>query len=197
MQGLRGLGKPSRPNKPALLVIDMQGYFCQPNAPAFEPQFEAVIHPVQELIDAFHGLRYPVFATRYYSPACGSPVTGWWDAGLPRDGQWFDIDDRLRLGNAILLDKELYGTFSSTDIGERLMELGCDAVAICGVMTDLCCETTAREAFQAGYDVLFAADGTATSSDLLHLGALGTLAHGFAYIMDVQEIITLLGDNDG
>ncbi len=192
LQGLRGLRKLTSPKKPALLVIDMQKYFCQENAPAYNPRFEAIIPEIQKLIDAFDGADYPIFATRYYSSSQHNPVVRWWNATLPKESQWFDIDTRLKLGSAIILDKDLYGTFSSTDIDGKLQDAGCDAIVICGVMTDLCCETTAREAFQEGYDVLFAADGTATGSDLLHIGTLATLAHGFAYIIDTDNIITLL-----
>ncbi len=194
LQGLRGLRKPEQPNKPALLVIDMQRYFCQEDAPAYSPRFESIIPQVQKLIDAFSELNYPIFATRYYSSDRQNPVVRWWNAELPKESEWFDIDSRLKLGDAKILDKDLYGTFSSTSIDEKLRNAGCDAVVICGVMTDLCCETTAREAFQKGYDVLFAADGTATGSDLLHIGTLATLAHGFAYIIDTDNIIRLMGE---
>lgn len=194
LQGLRGLRKPDKPKKPALLVIDMQKYFCQEDAPAYSPRFEAVIPQAQKLIDSFSELNYPIFATRYYSSSPHDPVVRWWNTALPKESQWFDIDSRLKLGNTKILDKDLYGTFSSTDIDGKLRDVGCDAVVICGVMTDLCCETTAREAFQEGYNVLFAADGTATGSDLLHIGTLATLAHGFAYIIDTDNIISLMGE---
>jgi len=195
LQGLRGLRKPGLPKKPALLVIDMQKYFCQPDAPAYDLRFEAIIPKVQKLIDAFDKSGFPIFATRYYSSSQHDPVVRWWNTALPKESEWFDIDPRLNLGSTTILDKDLYGTFSSTDIDQKLRNLGCDTVIICGVMTDLCCETTAREAFQEGYDVLFAADGTATGNDLLHMGALATLAHGFAYILDTNDIISLLEGN--
>ena len=193
LQGLRGLRKLAQPKKPALLVIDMQRYFCQENAPAYSPRFEAIIPQVQKLIDAFGEANLPIFATRYYSSSPHDPVARWWNAALPKESEWFDIDARLKLGDPTILDKDLYGTFSSTDIDRKLRDAGCDAVVICGVMTDLCCETTAREAFQEGYDVLFAADGTATNSDLLHIGTLATLAHGFAYIIDTDNINNIIG----
>ena len=194
LKGLRGLRKPPQPKKPALLVIDMQKYFCQPDAPAYSPRFQAIIPQVQKLIDGFEKLDYPIFATRYYSSSQEDPVARWWNTVLPRESEWFDIDSQLKFESATILDKNLYGTFSSTDINRKLRDAGCDAVIICGVMSDLCCETTAREAFQAGYDVLFAADGTATGSDLLHIGTLATLAHGFAYIIDTDNIIKLMGE---
>ena len=192
LNGLRGLRKPELPKKPALMVIDMQRYFCEPGAPAYNPRHEAIIPRIQSLIELFGRKNWPVFATRYYSSSHNDPVVRWWGTELARDSQWFGLDKRLGLERAAILDKDLYGTFSSTDIDTELRARNCDTVVICGVMTDLCCETTAREAFQEGYNVIFSADGTATSSDLLQLGTLAGLAHGFAYIMDIDEILELL-----
>jgi isochorismate hydrolase len=112
--------------------------------------------------------------------------------------KWAELDPRIIFPKgAQILDKSLYGTFASTDIDARLNKAGCDSVVICGVMTHLCCETTAREAFHHGYDVFFVADANATSSEKLHLGTLSALAHGFAYIVSADEIIELLGGKNG
>ncbi|MBU4031965.1 MAG: cysteine hydrolase [Candidatus Thermoplasmatota archaeon] len=193
LQGLRGLNPPPKLNKPALLVIDMQRYFCDPDAPAYGRDFDATVEPVQALVGAFGKLGLPVFATRYYSKDDNDPTARWWNATLEKDSPWVDVDPRIKLPpGSKVLDKHLYGTFSSTDLDERLKALGCDSVVICGVMTDLCCETTAREAFQLSYTVYFVGDATATSDYMLHFSALATLAHGFAFIVTVDDIIKLL-----
>jgi len=191
LQGLRGLNPPPVPNKPALLVIDMQKYFCDPDAPAYGFDFELILEPINILIEAFNGL--PVYATRYYSKDGKDPTAKWWNAALEINSEWTALDHRLKLPfGAVLLDKHLYGAFSSTDLDKQLKKAGVDSVVICGVMTDLCCETTAREAFQLGYTVYFMGDATATSEPMLHFSALATLAHGFAYIVTVDEVIELL-----
>ena len=61
-------------------------------------------------------------------------------------------------------------------------------VVITGVMTHLCCETTARSAFVRGYRVWFPVDGTATFNLDFHLGTLRALAHGFASIPLVRDV---------
>ncbi|MDO9537457.1 MAG: cysteine hydrolase [Thermoplasmata archaeon] len=197
LQGLRGLNEPPVPKKPALLVIDMQRYFCDAGAPAYSPDYEAVIEPAQKLIEIFGKLNLPVFATRYYSREGGDPTTRWWGATLDESSPFVDVDPRLNLpADSVVLDKHLYGTFSSTDLDLQLKKLGCDSVVICGVMTDLCCETTAREAFQLGYNVYFVGDATATKDPMLHFAALATLAHGFAYIVTVDNVLKLLEGKD-
>ena len=196
LQGLRGMNPPPVPKKPALLVIDMQRYFCNPEAPAYSRDFEIVIEPIQALIDRFAELGLPVFATKYRSDGTLGPTEKWWNSTLDENSPWAELDPRIKLPDgAPVLGKHLYGTFSATDLDVRLRKLGCDSVVICGVMTDLCCETTAREAFQLGYTVYFVGDATATSDIMLHLSALATLAHGFAYIVTTDDMIEILEEN--
>lgn len=63
-----------------------------------------------------------------------------------------------------------------------------------GVMTNVCCETTAREAFVRGYRVFFSTDATATVDSELHEATLKTLAYGFAYLVDCQRLQELSGN---
>jgi len=67
-------------------------------------------------------------------------------------------------------------------------------LAVTGVMTHLCCETTARSAFMRGFDVFFAIDGTATYTEALHRAALLNLAHGFTLPVLTEEILASLND---
>jgi nicotinamidase-related amidase len=144
-------------------------------------------------VNAFAKTGFPMFVTRYSSTETDGPVERWWGVRLEHDDEWAALDQRIEYPEvSVVLDKNLYGTFSSTDIDARLRELGCDSVVVCGVMTHLCCETTAREAFHHGYDVYFVADANATSTDELHTATLRALAHGFANIVTVDEMISML-----
>lgn len=197
IEGLLGSREPPKPKSPALIVVDMQRYFLEEGAPAYLAA-ERIIPKVQRLLDAFGDAHRPIYATRYSSAESDGPVEKWWGVRLEPDDTWAELDPRIAYPEkTVILDKHLYGTFASTDIDARLKESGCDSVVICGVMTHLCCETTAREAFQLGYDIYFMADGTATSGDDLHLSSLKTLAHGFAYILEVDEIIQSMEGNNG
>lgn len=66
--------------------------------------------------------------------------------------------------------------------------MGKKEVIVSGVMTNLCCETTAREAFVRGFRVFFSTDATATSSAELHDATLKNLAYGFTYLVDCKRI---------
>jgi nicotinamidase-related amidase len=63
-------------------------------------------------------------------------------------------------------------------------------VIIVGVMTNCCCETTAREAFMYGYRVFFISDATSTINEDLHLAALKNVSFGFACVQDTKNIIS-------
>jgi isochorismate hydrolase len=60
-------------------------------------------------------------------------------------------------------------------------------------MTNLCCETTARDAFMRDYRVFFLIDGTATGKDDYQLATLKNLGFGFAHLMTCDELIQHLG----
>lgn len=53
--------------------------------------------------------------------------------------------------------------FTSTDLEPQLRERGIDRVAICGIRTEQCCETTARVAADLGFEVVFVTEATTTS----------------------------------
>jgi nicotinamidase-related amidase len=59
-------------------------------------------------------------------------------------------------------------------------------------MTDLCCETTAREAFMRGFKVYFIADGTATATEDRHIGTLRSISNGFGEVISSTELKSLL-----
>ena len=64
--------------------------------------------------------------------------------------------------NDILLEKPRFGAFHGTDLDLILRNRGIDTVIITGICTNICCETTAREANMRDYKVFFISDATAT-----------------------------------
>jgi nicotinamidase-related amidase len=62
----------------------------------------------------------------------------------------------------VLIDKQLPGSFTNTELESWLKSVGADTVSIAGYMTHMCCDTTARQAFHLGYNVEFIADACGT-----------------------------------
>jgi bifunctional isochorismate lyase/aryl carrier protein len=88
-----------------------------------------------------------------------------------------------------LNQKSQYDAFYQTSLEEMLHAKGVTQVVICGVMTHLCCETTARSAFIRGFEVFFPVDGTATYNLAYHKASLLNLAHGFASLVLMKDIL--------
>jgi isochorismate hydrolase len=90
------------------------------------------------------------------------------------------------------VQKHTYNAFHGTDLESYLKEAGKTEVIVTGVMTNCCCETTARDAFVKGFRVFFSSDATATRNEDLHASSLKTLAFGFAYIVNVKSLTAAL-----
>ena len=85
------------------------------------------------------------------------------------------------------IPKNRYNAFHGTGLEEKLKSQKITDVIIGGVMTNLCCETTARDAFVWIFRVFFLEDGTQTASQDLHLASLKNLAFGFATLMTSEQ----------
>jgi isochorismate hydrolase len=70
-----------------------------------------------------------------------------------------------------------------------LREMNCRKLVICGLMTHLCCESTARSAFIRGFEVIIPVDGTASYNKRFHLSSLYNLSHGFAVVTSIKELL--------
>jgi nicotinamidase-related amidase len=95
----------------------------------------------------------------------------------------------------ILLEKPRFGAFYSTDLELILRSRGIDSIIITGISTNVCCETTAREATVRDFRVFFLSDGTA-NSDIGEVSAAelmratcATLGRMFAQVLTVEEMI--------
>jgi isochorismate hydrolase len=100
------------------------------------------------------------------------------------------LDIRLPvLKEDIVIRKPSYSLFSKRAVKAVLKQTVTEQVVICGVMTDLCCDTAAREAFLNGYTPFVVADATASTTEDLHLSALKTAAHGYALIVLTESLL--------
>lgn len=178
-----------RASNAALLVLDMQEYFLQPDSHAFVPSAPAIVEGIAQLRDAFLAAQRPVVFTRHVNtPEDAGMMSTWWRDLISSQDACSHIVKALKTSNCILLEKSQYDAFWGTSLDSILRGLGVGQVVITGVMTHLCCESTARSAFVRGFEVFFAVDGTATYTEALHRASLLTLAHGFAVPVLVDEI---------
>jgi isochorismate hydrolase len=148
---------------------------------------------VQRLIEAFARLDRPViFSQHTNSPEDAGRMAIWWRELISQDIPLGELLDELDLSRGAVLRKSQYDAFFKTDLERQLRDLGVDQVVICGVMTHLCCETTARSAFMRSFAVFFTVDGTATYNRDFHMATLLNLSHGVASPVLVEKVVDVL-----
>lgn len=181
----------------ALLVIDMQRAFFDPASPTFSDMMPAIIPNTRRLIERFRELLLPVIYTAHVHHPKGLDlgIMGWWwpDMPLKEGSKEVEIIDELapQMDEKIVY-KHRYSAFYNTDLEIILRSLKVEDLVITGVLTNICCESTARDAYFRDYRVFFLADATATLNEEMHLASLINLAYGFAYITRTEEILSQL-----
>lgn len=141
-------------NAPAvLIVIDVQNGYLDPYwGPTTNPDCE---DNVRALLAEWRSKGWPVVLVQHRSDSATSPLR----AGQPGYDLQPGIDGPADLHVVKTVHSSFYGT---PDLGEWLEANGHRDLVICGIMTNYCCETTARMAGNLGYNVRFALDATRT-----------------------------------
>jgi ureidoacrylate peracid hydrolase len=192
----------------ALLVVDMQEAFVAPGAPFATQAAREIVPAIGRLAEAIrvHGgivvwistillprdsPRHWTYAERFLPAERRQQVAEALTPGSPI----FEIHAGFQreAGDFECL-KDRFSPFSpgASDLDARLREMGIDTVIVCGTETDVCCESTARDAMMLNYSVNVAQDACAAASDEAHLRGLAGLAEVFATICDTDEIIEAL-----
>jgi isochorismate hydrolase len=189
------------PKRSCLVVVDMQNYFIDPASPSFIPAGLAVLPNVAELIGSFRQRKLPVIYTAHVHKSReldGGILSWWWEGMIVENTKDAEIHpDLAPLPEEKVVSKHRYSAFYNTDLETVLRCLEVRDLLITGVMTNLCCESTARDAYFRDHRVFFLMDGTGTLNEELHLATLKNLAYGFAYVTDTQEILQHLLKNRG
>jgi len=179
-----------QPRKAALLVLDMQDYFLEADSHAFIPAAASILPGIQSALAAFDGLGQPIIFTRHVNTSADAGMMSvWWQDLISPEAPYSAVTPALDTSKGMVIAKTQYDAFYGTALEEILRARSVEQVVICGVMTHLCCETTARSAFMRGFQVFFTVDGTATYTEAFHRAALLNLSHGFAVPVRMDEIL--------
>ncbi len=177
------------PTQAALIVLDMQKYFLDPGSHAYVPSAAAILPGIQSLIQAFRKQNLPIILTRHLNThENAGQMANWWADLIREQDPASQLIPELDQLQAIRIEKSQYDAFLDTNLNRHLNELNIAQVVIAGVLTHLCCETTARSAFMHGYKVYFLVDGTATYYEDFHRASLLNLSHGFAVPVLTRDI---------
>ena len=92
-----------------------------------------------------------------------------------------------------VVNKRSIGAFASTGIDHLLRSLGCERLYLTGISTNMCVESTAREAADRGYAVTLVEDACATTHADLHDATIRNFQRLFGWVLSTEEILAELG----
>jgi nicotinamidase-related amidase len=174
--------------KEALLVIDVQNIYFQGTLKVTYPpdSFDHILKAMDHA--AGHGI--PVVVIQHSASALG----GGFAKGSENWKLHPEIEKRHR---DALIEKSLPGSFTNTGLEDWLKTHGIEKLVISGYMTQMCCDTTARQALHLGYPVIFLSNATGTltvenaagriEDKDLHRAALITQAMRFSEVKTTEE----------
>lgn len=171
-----------RPQTTALIVIDMQRDFAEPGGFGASlgndvSRVTAIVPTVKRLIEGFRAAGLPVIHTMEchrpdlsdLPPAKrdrGYPSIRIGDAGpmgrvlIAGEPGTAILDELAPLPGEIVIEKPGKGAFYATGLGDDLKRIGARQLVFAGVTTEVCVQTTMREANDRGYECLVAEDAT-------------------------------------
>jgi nicotinamidase-related amidase len=174
--------------KTALVLIDLQkGIVGMPTVHAMD----AILRNARALADAFRGRGLPVVLVNVAGGAPGRAEQTRSLGTLPEG--WTDLVPELdRQPSDHVVTKRTWGAFTSTDLEKHLKGLGVTQVVLAGVSTSAGVESTARHAFELGFNVTLAGDGMTDMNLDAHANSLTRIFPRLGETGTTREIIDLL-----
>jgi len=185
-------------SKAALVVVDVQkGIFAlgrklEPNT------LDHVVANVSKLVNKFREVGLPVFLVRVTSvdgkdmlhPLADQQSQ--WRSG-PRPADWADFVDEIKpTERDIVITKRQWGAFYGTELDLQLRRRKMETIVLCGVSTNIGVETTARDAYQRGYNQVFAVDAMAANSTDEHEATLKYIFPRIGLLRTTDDILGAL-----
>lgn len=188
----------------ALVVIDMQNHFVAEGFPAEIPLSRQIVPTINRLASEMRAAGGHVVWVQ--TTATGA-LQHWANhhkymltperaakrlASLDEGAEGFKLFSGLEpRPNDLRVRKIKYSAFiaESSDIDARLKNCGIDTVLIAGTATNVCCESSARDAMMLDYRVIMLSDGNATWTDEEHAATLNNFMLFFGDVMTADEAI--------
>ena len=174
--------------KTAMIIIDLQKGIV---GLALADGIETVIDNSRQLAEAFRRNGLPVVLVNVDAIAPGRTEQSRSPRDLPAD--WAEIVPELGAQSEDLkVTKRTWGAFASTDLGQQLGALGVTQVVITGVATSIGVESTARQAYEAGFNVTLAIDAMTDLQPEAHRASIANIFPRLGETGTTKEIIGLL-----
>lgn len=195
------------PAHTALVVIDMQSTFCEPGSPAEVPAARGIVPAINRLSRTLRTLGVPVFwvlhanAQRdgksdwelFFNHVVSGETRSRTLQSLAPERQrvWHELETAP---GDVTITKNRYSALiaGSSTLEPMLHQAAIDTLLIAGTKTNVCCESTARDAMMLDFKVVMLSDCCAALSDEEHQAALETLIQQFGDVMTSAEVIARL-----
>jgi len=209
-------------NQCALIIIDYQNYSSNPDcglsvvmkekypslANYYIPRItQTTIPNTKRLLDRFRALKKSVIFTRHGAilpdgsdmiesrrrrnrdALMDSEKPAMWSNG---DFEHEIIAELKPIRGELVIDKNSSSPFNSTGIDQLLRNLGIETLIVTGMSTDMCVETTSRDAADRGYNVIILEDAVAAFAERHHEAALSGFARVFGKIWNTEDVLKAL-----
>ncbi|HQU07549.1 MAG: hydrolase [Parcubacteria group bacterium 21-54-25] len=180
----------------ALVAIDLQkGIVGMPVAPH---DADRVVANAIKLAEAFRARAMPVFLVHTTPSPDGKdalrPVAdNALQLSVKRPADWAEIVPELgpREGD-IVITKRQWGAFYGTELDLELRRRGIQTIVLCGISTNIGVESTARFAYEYGYQQIFVEDSTAARSTEEHEHTMNTIFTRLGRVRKTQDVLNAL-----
>ena len=196
------------PARTAHIVVDLQNGFMAEGQPAEVPAAREIVPNVNRISAALRSASGLVIYIQNTIDAAAKEAWSNWFTYMSGEGRREAMEAAFADGSYghslwpglevlpqdIRVKKNRFGAFvpGSSDLHAVLQARGIDTVIITGTATNVCCESTARDAFMLNYRTLVVSDANATVSDEAHNASLNALFVRFADVFTTDEIVDLL-----
>jgi ureidoacrylate peracid hydrolase len=209
MTGSQGRGAerwPITAKNTAVIVVDMQNIWLHPRGARYLPMSEDIVPRIQNLLRFCRSNRVPVIylhttkrkdladvgifadikpqthdANDEWSNFEGTPGAEFYEPVKPAEGD-------------LVVKKFRYSGFYGTQLENLLRALSRDTIAISGVATNVCCDSTARDGAMRDFKVLFLSDCNASFTQEEQEATLNNFDKHFGVVMDSKTLMAKMSD---
>lgn len=202
---------------PALLIIDMQNGFVSKGG-SYDlmglnvSKYREVVPTLKLLLEFCRKIKIPIFYSQAVREESGIDLLTRSHRILPKAreerikrrpicirGSWdAEIVDELKPSlNDHVVIKRRDSVFQDTEVEVWLRSLGIDSIIFSGIDTSICVESSLRDAFNHGYDIVLISDATASNNLDHYNSTLDNIRNYYGLVMHLDELITNFGKENG